>query len=132
MPSGAHLLELPNKRALPAQEYLVVQQLYRGWAWVGIIVVGEFVSTATLTAALWHSGHGYGPALLAVFCVIGTQISFWLYAQPANRVTKNWTVLPTDWERLRRQWEYSHAVSALLTLLALLALTWLAVVRDSP
>jgi hypothetical protein len=31
-PSLAHLLELPNKIHLPAEDYLRVQQIYRGWA----------------------------------------------------------------------------------------------------
>ena len=29
--------------------------------------------------------------------------------------------MPADWEALRNQWEYSHAVNALLTFLALSA-----------
>lgn len=33
MASGfAHLLELPNKIGLPREDYLTVQQIYRGWA----------------------------------------------------------------------------------------------------
>jgi hypothetical protein len=36
--------------------------------------------------------------------------------------------MPADWESLRRQWEYGHAVNAGIVFLALLATT-LAVVR---
>jgi hypothetical protein len=35
VPAGAHLLELKHKIALPGNEYLVVQQLYRGWNLAG-------------------------------------------------------------------------------------------------
>jgi hypothetical protein len=34
----------------------------------------------------------------------------------ANTATLNWTQLPDDWEVLRKRWEYSHAVRALLNL----------------
>jgi hypothetical protein len=33
-------------------------------------------------------------------------------------VTDNWTLQPENWEALRRQWEYSHAVNAGVTFLA--------------
>jgi CubicO group peptidase (beta-lactamase class C family) len=36
--SFAHLLEMANEIDLPAREYLVVQQIHRGWAWLGIAV----------------------------------------------------------------------------------------------
>jgi hypothetical protein len=45
----AHLLELPHKINLSREDYLTVQQLYRGWAWLGIAVVGALVSTLVLT-----------------------------------------------------------------------------------
>jgi hypothetical protein len=34
-------------------------------------------------------------------------------------MTASWTSLPVDWERLRAQWEYSRAASAILNLGAL-------------
>jgi hypothetical protein len=46
--SGAHLLELPHKIVLSASDYLTVQQLYRGWQFAGIVVVGAIVSIAWL------------------------------------------------------------------------------------
>ena len=44
----AHLLELPNKIGLSREDYLTVQQIYRGWALLGIVVVGALVSTTAL------------------------------------------------------------------------------------
>jgi hypothetical protein len=44
-PAFAHLLELPNKINLPRDEYFTVQQIYRGWALLGIVVVGALLST---------------------------------------------------------------------------------------
>ena len=64
----------------------------------------------------------FAAALASFFCLVGTQVLFWLFTFPANRVTQNWTVLPEHWMALRVQWEYSHAASALLNLAALVAL----------
>lgn len=45
----AHLFELPNKMDLSREDYLTVQQIYRGWALLGIPIFGALVSTAVLT-----------------------------------------------------------------------------------
>ena len=34
---------------------------------------------------------------------------------------QNWTRLPEDWKRARARWEYSHASSAVLSLVGLVA-----------
>ncbi|WP_246622925.1 hypothetical protein [Rhizobium laguerreae] len=52
-------------------------------------------------------------ALIAFNLVI-----FMVFTHPANAATENWTVQPENWESLRVQWEYSHAVNAVVTLLA--------------
>jgi len=41
-----------------------------------------------------------------------------------NVATNNWTITPQDFEAVRRQWEYSHAVNAVLTFVALVAITF--------
>jgi hypothetical protein len=51
-----------------------------------------------------------------------TLVVFFGFTFPANRRTRDWTVLPDTWEALRRQWEYSHAVSAGLYFVAFIAL----------
>jgi hypothetical protein len=44
----AHLFELPNKILLSREDYLTVQQIYRGWALLGFVVLGALVSTVVL------------------------------------------------------------------------------------
>ena len=39
-----------------------------------------------------------------------------------NVASANWSRIPAQFEAARRQWEYSHAAGAALTLVALLAL----------
>ena len=44
-PALAHLFELPNKMTLSRDEYFIVQQIYRGSALLGFVVVGALLST---------------------------------------------------------------------------------------
>jgi hypothetical protein len=120
-PAAAHLLELPNKMGLSRDEYLVVQQIYRGWALLGFVVAGALVSTLAHALLVRKQGVEFGAALTAFLCIAGTQIVFWSFTYPANQLTANWTLLPDNWAALRVQWEYSHAASAVLNLVALIA-----------
>jgi len=126
VPAGAHLAELPHKFRLPAHEYLVVQQLYAGWSLFGSVVLGALLCTGVLIVLVHREPRLLAVAALAFLCILATQIVFWVFTQPANRATRNWTVLPDDWMRLRTQWEYSHAASAVLNLIALFALLYAA------
>ena len=44
---------------------------------------------------------------------------FFIWTFPANQTTNNWTVVPENWNELRIQWEYSHAVNAIVMFVAL-------------
>ncbi|WP_316978970.1 hypothetical protein [Shumkonia mesophila] len=121
-PSLAHLLALPNKIDLPEAAYFTAQAIYRGWALLGVVVVGALASTLTLTILVWRQPAAARWAGLAFLGLAGAQALFWIYTFPANRATANWTTVPPGWEALRTQWEYSHAAGAGLNLLALVAL----------
>jgi len=121
-PAMAHLLELPNKIHLARDNYLIVQQIYRGWALLGFVVAGALLSTLLLTITVRKERKAFMFAFIALLCIAGTQVVFWTYTYPANQATHNWTMLPANWVELRRQWEYSHATSAVLNLVALVTL----------
>lgn len=123
VPALAHLSELPAKLRLSLGEYLIAQQLYRGWALFGAAVLAALGSTLALTWATRGRRTVSPLACLAAFCIAGTQVVFWTFTQPANAVTENWTVLPADWQSIRRAWEYSHAFSAVLNLAAFVAVS---------
>lgn len=129
-PALAHLLELPNKIGLSRDDYLTVQQIYSGWALLGFVVVGALLSTLVLAVIVRNQPKLFIPAVVAFVCIAGTQILFWTFTFPANQETTNWTVLPDNWMALRTQWEYSHAASAVLNLVALISLIWSVVARD--
>jgi hypothetical protein len=120
-PALAHLLELPSKISLPRDEYFVVQQIYRGWWMLGIVVFGALLSTLALTIVVRKRPGELGPALTAFLCIVATQAIFWTFTFPANQQTANWTLLPDNWQELRMRWEYSHAASAMLNLVAMIA-----------
>jgi hypothetical protein len=71
------------------------------------------VEALVLQAKIERMSRHVGRVAIGVFLII-----FYFYTQPANVVTNNWTLQPENWEALRRQWEYSHAVNAGVTFLA--------------
>jgi hypothetical protein len=130
-PALAHLFELPNKIGLSRDDYFIVQKAYRGWnqlAWLLLVQVASLAATAyfarmerrTLTLVL-----------LALVSVVAAQIVFWLFTYPANVATTQWTAPTGNWEKLRQQWEYSHAVGAILQLSAFCLLVIAALGRAS-
>jgi hypothetical protein len=121
-PALAHLFALPNKIAMGEADYFVAQQIYSGWALLGVLVYGALLSSLVLAWALRRGGAARSWALIAFLCIVGTQAIFWTWTFPANRETENWTKVPADWQRLRSEWEYSHAASAGLNLFAVAAL----------
>src|SRR5215471_10464304 len=90
-PAMAHLLELPNKINLSREDYLTVQQIYRGWALLGFVVAGALLSTLALTITVRKERKAF---IFAFLCIAGTQVVFWTSTSPANQATNNWTMLP--------------------------------------
>ena len=128
----AHLFELPNKMALSRDEYLTVQQIYSGWALLGIVVIGALIAILVLAFMVRRIPKVRSLVQIAFACLIGAQIVFWTFTYPTNQVTGNWTFLPDNWMQLRRQWEYSHAGGAILDLIAMTMLILSLLVRREP
>jgi hypothetical protein len=128
-PALAHVLELPSKMGLSRDDYLTVQQIYRGWALLGIIVAAALMSSLLLAVTVRKRRREFVPALTGFLCMAGAQVVFWVFTFPVNQQTSDWTVLPQDWMALRAQWEYSHAAGAALHLVALVALLWSVLAR---
>jgi hypothetical protein len=64
------LLEAPAKIGLGRADYLTVQQIYRGWALLGFVALGELISTVGFAWTCRGTGWA-GPALGALACVVG-------------------------------------------------------------
>ncbi|HLT27823.1 MAG TPA: DUF1772 domain-containing protein [Zeimonas sp.] len=127
----AHLLELPNKMKLSHDEYLVVQQIYDGWAWLGIAVIGALAATVALAVVQRQQHIRAGHSVFAAACIALSLVVFFSVTFHVNQATQNWIMLPSNWETLRVRWEYSHAVGALLYLAALASLVAGALARRS-
>jgi hypothetical protein len=116
VPGGAHLFALVNKIGLAQDQYFIVQSIYRGWAWFGIVLFGALAANLALAIMLRGRGMPFALALLAFSCIALMLAVFFIWTYPTNQATSNWTTVPANWEELRTQWEYSHAVNALVML----------------
>ena len=121
VPVGAHLFALPNKIALAQADYVVAQGIYRGWAWLGIVLIGAILTNAAAAITVRAQVLPFALAAVSTLLMLATLAIFFAFIFPANQATANWTTLPDDWQFLRRQWEYSHAVNAAITFAAFCA-----------
>ena len=120
LPGGAHLMALPAKIAMPQDPYFVVQQIYRGWALAGAVVFLAIFTNVLAALLTRHSRRKWQLFGLAGLLIAVTLAVFFAWTFPANQATGNWTSAPENWERLRTEWEYSHAANAVITFVALL------------
>ena len=124
VPGGAHAFVLVNKINLGAEQYFIVQNIYRGWALFGIVLLGALLANLVLALMLLRrGGAAFVLASLAFCCIALTLVVFFIWTYPANQATNNWTTIPDHWEQLRRQWEYSHAANATITFVAFCSVT---------
>ena len=131
VPSGAHLLEMPNKLALAPDDYMVVQRSYDGWWYVGLVIPPALFLLAAQVVLRWRDRVAIGAALASFGCLVAAHAIFWMFTFPANQATLNLTAKPSDFERVRGQWEWSHGAGALLNLAAFAALLWAVVLEPA-
>lgn len=125
VPVGAHLLARPNKIGLPQDQYFTAQAVYLGWGLPSSIVLfAAIVTSLVLTIVVRGRGAVFWLALAGFVLITATLVIYFIWTEPANRATNNWTTMPDNWTALRTQWEYSHTVNAVLTFIALCAVTW--------
>jgi hypothetical protein len=124
VPAGAHLFELPHKMALSTAEYMTVQQIYAGWELFGIVIAIALLATLTNTLLVRTDRRAFMWSVVAFLALAATQGVFWAFTYPINVATRFWTISPELFEAARRQWEYSHAASAVLTFAALVAIVY--------
>ncbi len=122
VPSGSHLIALPNKVGLDDDIYLAVQQIYRGWALSGVVLVVALASTLTLVLLGRTQRRAFVLAAAGFGSLVAAAATFFVLVFPANRATGNWTRIPPEFPALRAQWEAGHAIAAVLVLLALIAI----------
>jgi hypothetical protein len=122
VPGMAHLLEMAHKRQLTMENYGIVQYIYRGWAWLGVIQAGAVLFSGLLFLYERKNKPVAWLVLGAFSCLALTLVIFFSFTYPVNVVTQNWAFLPDDWMQLRDRWEYSHAINAILEAVAYILL----------
>jgi hypothetical protein len=124
VPVGAHLLARPNKIELPEEQYFTTQAVYLGWALpTGVVLISAIIASLVLTIVIRGRGAAFWLALTSFVLMTATLVIYFIWTQPANSATTNWTVVPDNWRELRTQWEFGHTVNAVLTFIALCAVT---------
>jgi hypothetical protein len=122
VPTGAHIFELPNKLGLAPQDYLTVQKIYRGWELFGFVIAASLLATGAHAYFVRANIDSQRWSLVAFAGIMCTQLLFWTLIYPLNELTRNWSVLPADFESARQQWEYAHAACFALNLMSLTAI----------
>ncbi|MBY3099728.1 hypothetical protein HFO68_06920 [Rhizobium laguerreae] len=115
---AAHAFALLNKIGMTKAGYFIAQQAYTGWWVVGLLLPLALLANIGNAVALRADGTAMMLSVAAAALIALNLVIFMVFTQPANAATENWTVQPENWESLRAQWEYSHAVNAAVTLLA--------------
>ena len=123
VPLGAHLASLPNKINLTAEQYFVVQSSYAGWFLFAFAQIPSVIVAFALAFMLRADAVPFRLAVLGAVCMAATLAVYFVWVNPANLATNQWTTIPEHWETLRRHWEYGHAASAILNMVALGAIT---------
>ena len=123
VPAGAHFFELPAKIGLAQEPYFAAQQLYAGWSLFGFVLAAALVMNLVLAVLRLRDRLALSLALVAAGAVVVNLLIFFIWTYPANQATASWTRPTEGWELLRRNWEYSHAVNALVTLIGLCSVT---------
>ena len=103
-----------------------------GWALFGIVIFAAMLLTLLHAVLRRRERTALLLSLASFLCLVATQVIFRAFTYPMNVASSNWTVTPDHFETARRQWEYSHAASAVLTFLALVAITAAVAVDAGP
>jgi hypothetical protein len=120
-----HLLEMPAKLKVDGALWLkLLQTLYPpAFGTVGgAAEVGALIMVVSLVFLVRNRrSRAFGWTLLAAICMVATHAAFWVWVSPVNAIMLPLTpdTLPSDWIRLRNQWEYTHAARAILQIVSL-------------
>jgi hypothetical protein len=122
----AHALEMISKLKLDGPLWLGIQQnLYRGWGEAfGPVEILALLTTLTLLMLRWHDRRTRRACVIATLCYMAMLANFFVFNQPVNQAVNGWTIdtIPANWSTYRTQWEIGHALTALFSIIAFVAL----------
>jgi Domain of unknown function (DUF1772) len=121
--SFSHLLELPPKMLFDGQLWVTIttKGLYYLFGSVGAVIeVGSIVTAIVLAFLLRGRGLAFSLTLGGAI-LLALALALWsIFIAPVNAELAKWTStsFPSDWMRYRDRWEYTHAVNAIIKLVA--------------
>jgi Domain of unknown function (DUF1772) len=134
----AHTLEMPAKMQYDGAFYVTIQNsLYQYFgapgpgAW---ITVGAVLAAIVLTVLVRKRRPAFWWTLAGTLCLaIAFPLIYFLRIEPVNLLMEQATArsVPTNWTRLRDQWEYAHAINFIFGLAGFSALV-ISVLADVP
>jgi uncharacterized membrane protein len=135
--SMTHLLELPQRMQFDQELWVrvtVFENVYKLFGSVG----AAFEITAILTAIVLlfllrkRSSTFYWTLGGVIFFVLAF-VSWIMFVAPMNAEFAKWltTPIPVDWRQYRNQWEYAHAINALIKIIGL-SLLVISVLVETP
>nr|WP_144051352.1 DUF1772 domain-containing protein [Calothrix sp. PCC 7507] len=135
--SMTHLLELPQRMQFDQQLWVkvtVFENVYKLFGSVG----AAFEITAILTAIVLvflvrKRGSSFYWTLGGVIFLVLAFVSWIIFVTPMNAEFAKWLTnpIPQDWMRYRNQWEYTHAINALIKIIGL-SLLVISVLVETP
>src|SRR5438552_17777116 len=115
----AHLMELPAKMRYEGSLYVRLHRtLYPNFGrTAGPAEAISVITTGVL--AFWlrvRRRNGFPLTAAAAGSLAAAHALFWALVNPANTTMSSWPLdaIPPEWTRWRYQWEYTHAVRAIL------------------
>lgn len=113
-----HLLQLPPRMSFDAELWRNTQTMYQNFGPpIGALIEGAAVAfSVLLTIMVLRRRPAFQWTLLGALCMVASMGAWWFFINPVNQAMVNWTAatMPADWQWFRAQWEYTHAVRAVL------------------
>ncbi len=135
--SMTHLLELPQRMQFDQQLWVrvtVFENVYKLFGSVG----AAFEITAILTAIVLvflvrKCGSTFYWTLIGAIFLVLAFVSWIMFVAPMNAEFAKWLTnpIPADWRQYRDQWEYAHAINALIKIIGL-SLLVISVLVETP
>lgn len=135
--SMTHLLELPQRMQFDQQLWVrvtVLENVYRLFGSVGAVFeLGAILAAIVLMFLVRKRGATFYWTLGGVILLVLAFVSWIMFVAPMNAEFAKWLTnpIPSDWLRYRDQWEYTHAINALIKIVGLSSLV-ISVLVETP
>jgi Domain of unknown function (DUF1772) len=135
--SMTHLLELPQRMRFDQQLWVkvtVFENVYRLFCSVGAVFeITAIVTAIVLVFLVRKRGSTFYWTLGGAILLVLAFVSWIMFIAPMNAEFAKWLTnpIPADWTRYRDQWEYSHAINALIKIMGL-SLLVISVLVETP